>query len=107
MSIKFICICGKRLRARDEMASRRSVCPRCGAPVGIPSRQAPVRGAPAGTLSPAEKFHTRRVVPRTESILSEFFGVEPEAICEIGPVIGAHVGPGLLGVGGIPSSLAR
>ena len=37
----------------------------------------------------------------------EIFGVEPEAICEIGPVIGAHVGPGLLGVGGIPSSLAR
>ena len=37
----------------------------------------------------------------------EIFGVEPETICEIGPVIGAHVGPGLLGVGGIPSSLAR
>jgi hypothetical protein len=80
MSIRFICTCGKRLRARDEMASRRSVCPRCGAPVGIPSRQAPVRGAPAGPLSPAEKFHTRRVVPRTESIFSELVSAEPEAL---------------------------
>jgi DegV family protein with EDD domain len=33
------------------------------------------------------------------------FGTEPVAMSEIGPVIGAHVGPGLLGVGGIPSSL--
>jgi DegV family protein with EDD domain len=34
----------------------------------------------------------------------EIFGCEPQAISEVGPVIGAHVGPGLLGVGGIPSS---
>jgi fatty acid-binding protein DegV len=32
-------------------------------------------------------------------------GCEPRVIGEIGPVIGTHVGPGLLGVGGIPSSL--
>ena len=32
----------------------------------------------------------------------EVFGTEPVAVSEIGPVIGAHVGPGLLGVGGIP-----
>jgi DegV family protein with EDD domain len=37
----------------------------------------------------------------------EIFGNEPSAFSEIGPVIGAHVGPGLLGVGGIPSSLVR
>jgi len=37
----------------------------------------------------------------------EIFGNEPAAVSEIGPVIGAHVGPGLLGVGGIPGSLAR
>jgi DegV family protein with EDD domain len=37
----------------------------------------------------------------------EIFGVPPVVVSEIGPVIGAHVGPGLLGVGGIPSSLAR
>jgi DegV family protein with EDD domain len=37
----------------------------------------------------------------------EIFEKEPVNISEIGPVIGAHVGPGLLGVGGIPSSLTR
>ncbi|MEX2421122.1 MAG: DegV family protein, partial [Actinomycetota bacterium] len=31
----------------------------------------------------------------------EIFGTEPVFISEIGPVIGAHVGPGLLGVGGV------
>jgi DegV family protein with EDD domain len=32
------------------------------------------------------------------------FGTDPLFISEIGPVIGAHVGPGLLGVGGVSSS---
>ena len=35
----------------------------------------------------------------------EIFGCDPQVISEIGPVIGTHVGPGLLGAGGIPSSL--
>jgi DegV family protein with EDD domain len=35
---------------------------------------------------------------------TELFGCEPLVISEIGPVIGTHVGPGLLGAGGIPSS---
>jgi DegV family protein with EDD domain len=34
----------------------------------------------------------------------EIFGSEPAFISEVGPVIGTHVGPGLLGVGGIPRS---
>ncbi|HEV2814137.1 MAG TPA: DegV family protein [Solirubrobacteraceae bacterium] len=34
----------------------------------------------------------------------EIFGVEPVTVSEVGPVIGAHVGPGLLGVGGLPAS---
>ena len=34
----------------------------------------------------------------------EIFGHEPVVISEIGPVIGTHVGPGLLGAGGIPSA---
>jgi DegV family protein with EDD domain len=33
---------------------------------------------------------------------TEIFGLEPLVISEIGPVIGTHVGPGLLGAGGIP-----
>ncbi len=55
MSIHFICTCGKRLKARDEMAARRSVCPRCRRPVGIPSSHASQRGAPAGPLTPDER----------------------------------------------------
>jgi DegV family protein with EDD domain len=35
---------------------------------------------------------------------TELFGREPLVVSEIGPVIGTHVGPGLLGAGGIPSS---
>ena len=37
----------------------------------------------------------------------EIFASDPVTVSEIGPVIGAHVGPGLLGVGGIPSSFLR
>jgi len=35
----------------------------------------------------------------------EIYGVEPEFVSEMGPVIGAHVGPGLMGVSGIRRSL--
>jgi DegV family protein with EDD domain len=35
----------------------------------------------------------------------EIFGFDPVFISEIGPVIGAHVGPGLLGVGGVDPAL--
>jgi DegV family protein with EDD domain len=36
---------------------------------------------------------------------TEIFGCEPRVISEIGPVIGTHVGPGLLGAGALPSTL--
>ena len=35
----------------------------------------------------------------------EIFGTDPVFISEIGPVIGTHVGPGLIGAGGVPRSL--
>jgi DegV family protein with EDD domain len=35
----------------------------------------------------------------------ELFGSDPVFVSEIGPVIGAHVGPGLIGTGGVPRSL--
>jgi DegV family protein with EDD domain len=35
------------------------------------------------------------------------FGTDPVFVSEVGPVIGAHVGPGLLGVGGVPAELLR
>jgi fatty acid kinase fatty acid binding subunit len=37
----------------------------------------------------------------------EIFGREPLFVSEIGPVIGAHVGPGLVGVGGMPLALLQ
>jgi DegV family protein with EDD domain len=35
----------------------------------------------------------------------EIFASEPLFVSEVGPVIGAHVGPGLLGAGGLPRAL--
>ncbi len=35
----------------------------------------------------------------------QIFGTEPVLVSEVGPVIGTHVGPGLLGAGGVPRSL--
>jgi len=35
----------------------------------------------------------------------EIFGCDPVFISEVGPVLGAHVGPGLLGVGSVPTEL--
>jgi hypothetical protein len=67
MAIKFICTCGKHLRARDEMAARRAFCPRCGNPIGIPSLQPTHVGTPAHVLTPAERLRRRRVpAPRRD-----------------------------------------
>jgi DegV family protein with EDD domain len=35
----------------------------------------------------------------------EIFGCEPVFVSEIGAVLGAHVGPGLLGIGSVPTEL--
>ena len=35
----------------------------------------------------------------------EIYGCEPAFISEVGPVLGAHVGPGLLGAGGVRTDL--
>jgi DegV family protein with EDD domain len=35
----------------------------------------------------------------------EIFGREPEFVSEMGPVLGAHAGPGLIGVSGLPGRL--
>jgi hypothetical protein len=71
MSIKFICSCGKRLKARDEMAGRRTACPRCGNPVGIPFLHPLTPGAPQPPMTPAERI-ARRLRTRNKS------GADPE-----------------------------
>jgi hypothetical protein len=60
MTIKFVCTCGKHLKARDEMAARRSVCPRCGSPVGIPSLKPTHAGTMAPPLTPPERMRLAR-----------------------------------------------
>ena len=34
----------------------------------------------------------------------ELFGTEPLFVSEVGPVIGVHLGPGMIGVAGIPTA---
>lgn len=47
--------------------------------------------------------NAQRLVERCREVM----GSGPLFVSEVGPVIGAHTGPGLLGVGGVPSSLLR
>ena len=47
--------------------------------------------------------NAQRLVERCREVM----GSDPLFVSEIGPVIGAHTGPGLLGVGGVPPSLLR
>lgn len=44
---------------------------------------------------------------RLAAAAEEVIGTPPLFISEVGPVIGAHVGPGLLGVGGVPARLLQ
>ncbi len=71
MSIKFICSCGKHLRARDDMAARRAMCPRCGAPVGIPSLRPTHAGTLAAPLTPQERRRLRRLGKPDDALAGE------------------------------------
>lgn len=44
---------------------------------------------------------------RLAAAAQEVIGTPPLFVSEVGPVIGAHVGPGLLGVGGVPARLLQ
>lgn len=71
MSIKFICSCGKRLRARDEMAGKRSVCPKCGMPVGIPFLKPTHPGGPLGHMTPAERLRHQSRLRKLDNLTVE------------------------------------
>ncbi len=66
------------------------------------ARQLHESGADAWVIQHIQDPETVQVL---EADLREIFGCEPAFISEIGPVIGAHVGPGLIGVGAISWSL--
>jgi RsiW-degrading membrane proteinase PrsW (M82 family) len=43
MAITFVCVCGKSLHAKDELAGKKTKCPGCGSPLTIPApERAPV-----------------------------------------------------------------
>ncbi len=68
MSIKFICSCGKHLRARETLAGKRSVCPQCGELIGVPPLAPTQRGTVPAPLSPAERARATATLalPRSE-----------------------------------------
>lgn len=47
--------------------------------------------------------NAQRLVERCREVI----GNDPVMVSEVGPVIGAHTGPGLLGVGGVPAKLLK
>lgn len=71
MSIKFICSCGKHLRAREDMASRRSMCPRCGAPIGVPSLRPTHAGTLAAPMTPQERRRLQRLGKPSDALADE------------------------------------
>jgi hypothetical protein len=83
MTIKFVCTCGKHLKARDDMAARRSVCPRCGSPVGIPSLKPTHAGTTLAPLTPFERMQQARraaAAPTTTAIRPEAPPSAPAAL---------------------------
>ena len=65
--------------------------------------------APRATAPTAGSSSTSRTTRRPTALVDdcrEIFGCEPVFVSEIGAVLGAHVGPGLLGVGSVSTELA-
>jgi hypothetical protein len=77
MAIKFFCKCGKKLKARDEMAGRRSMCPRCGSPVGIPSLTPTYPGARLGPMSLKDRLQFWRTRLPSEALPKSLLPEEP------------------------------
>src|SRR5437016_4971381 len=90
MSIKFFCSCGKRLKAKDAMAARRTICPACGNPVGIPSLQPTQRGTSAAPLSPLERRAREQhkvTAAATSTGDTPAFGQAPPPAASAGPAL--------------------
>jgi DegV family protein with EDD domain len=63
------------------------------------------RRAAGGDLFFIQHIQAPDVAERLAERGRHIYGRDPEFVAEIGPVIGTHVGPGLIGVTGLPSSL--
>jgi DegV family protein with EDD domain len=66
------------------------------------ARQRHEAGADAWVV---QYIQDRETADKLAADCREIFGCEPAFISEVGPVIGAHVGPGLLGVGSVSTDL--
>lgn len=78
MAIKFFCKCGKKLKARDEMAGRRSMCPRCGCPVGIPGTKPTHGGAILGPMSIQDRLRFWKTHLPSETLPKSLLPDEPD-----------------------------
>jgi hypothetical protein len=78
MAIKFFCKCGKKLKARDEMAGRRSMCPRCGSPVGIPSTTPTHPGTTLGPMSIQDRLRFWKTHLPSETLPKSLLPEEPD-----------------------------
>src|SRR5262249_33413360 len=77
MAIKFFCKCGKKLKAREEMAGRRSICPRCGSPVGIPGLKPTHAGAPLGPMPIKDRLRFWQTRLPSEALPKSLLPEEP------------------------------
>ncbi|MEX2195456.1 MAG: DegV family protein [Thermoleophilaceae bacterium] len=66
------------------------------------ARQRHASGADAWVV---QHIRSEDEAQRLTEACREVFGCEPAFVSEVGPVLGVHTGPGLLGVGGIPPAL--
>src|SRR5262245_27279124 len=85
MTIKFVCGCGKHLRARDSMALQRAICPECGSMVGMPSLK-PAHPAPPPPMTPQERLQHARAHPRPPEVAPPEPGEPPGQPVKRGPV---------------------
>jgi hypothetical protein len=91
MAIKFFCKCGKKLKARDEMAGRRSMCPRCGSPVGIPSANPTQDGTKLGPMTVKDRLQFWKTHLPSEAIPKSLLPDEPkESVGRDPDALGEH-----------------
>ena len=66
------------------------------------ARERHIAGAGAWVV---QHIHDHETARHLVDECRQIFGSDPVFVSEIGPVIGAHIGPGLLGVGGMSEEL--
>jgi hypothetical protein len=82
MPIEVRCKCGKRLRARDEIAGRRVKCPACGAAVRVPAAEAEsAPAAPARRGCPTRNDADVEVWTGPAVVIPSLVAVSTEALC--------------------------